>query len=65
MIDLGLGLKKIYGCIAILNDSDKLVGVVLRVPTPYLSGNRAWDYPYNNYANDLGLLYSENKNFGC
>src|SRR6476469_10097386 len=41
--------------IAILNDSDKFVGVVLRVPTPYLSGNRAWDCPYNNYANDARI----------
>jgi len=41
--------------IAILNDSDKFVGVVLIVPTPYLSGNRAWDCPYKNYANDARI----------
>jgi hypothetical protein len=28
------------------------------VPTPYLSGQPRGDCPYNNYANDLGLLYS-------
>ena len=28
-----------------------------RVPTPYLSGQPRGDCPYNNYANDLGLLY--------
>ncbi|MEG4165983.1 MULTISPECIES: hypothetical protein [unclassified Microcoleus] len=25
------------------------------MPTPYLSGNRAWDCPYNNYANDARI----------
>jgi putative transposase len=54
-------VKTIIGCdIAILNDSDKFVGVVLPllpVPTPYLSGQPRGDCPYNNYANDLGLLY--------
>jgi hypothetical protein len=43
--------------IAILNDSDKFVGVVPRVPTPYLSGSSLGKSPYNNYANDLGLLH--------
>jgi hypothetical protein len=38
------------------NHSDKFVGVVPRVPTPYLSGQPRGDCPYNNYANHLGLL---------
>jgi len=42
--------------IGILNDSGKFVGVVPRVPTPYLSGNHGAKSPYKNYANDLGLL---------
>ena len=49
--------EDIRSYIAILNHSDKFVGVVPRVPTPYLLGQPQGDCPYNNYANHLGLLY--------
>ncbi len=44
--------------IAILNHSDKFVGVVDGAGLPRLyRGNHGPQSPYNNYANDLGLLY--------
>ena len=42
--------------IAILNDSDKFVGVVPCRAYPLSIGQPRGDCPYNNYANDLGLL---------
>ncbi|MEG4498256.1 hypothetical protein QUB05_14180 [Microcoleus sp. F10-C6] len=45
--------------IAILNDSDKFVGVVPFFAYPLSIGQPQGDCPYNNYVNDLGLLYSK------
>ncbi len=42
--------------IAILNDSYKFVGVVPPCLPHIYRGNHGAKSPYNNYANDLGLL---------